>query len=703
MKNSITSLKAALLTSSLSLLFLGGAAVEAQAIQGQRLGGNAQAAGRQRHRIQVEFLLHARQHQIQEGPEGTQSVIVRENPDGPPSEGASFSTRVGLPDFSQREVNVLLPYEADADEVSLEIVDEQVESLGFFQLAPAVMPGGDVVEENGETFSFQKLPEGIQLDDQGRDQIAYSAQVSVPAIPLSISGVGGYRAYRYAKVVYSPFRWNPMTKELSKVVSVKGVLNCKPKTVITPSLRARELGDPGMKPDLALETVLITPGTIGSYLYSPRATEGDYLIVTTDLIRTASSQLAPFIAMKESQGHVVFVKTVEEIESAYPSTCRANSVRRFLRAEYQDLGIEYLLLIGDPDPDDQGDPVDSIGDVPMMMTWPSGAFVVDTGSSSSVSSHRCLIAPTDLYFTELTQADWDADNDGFPGELSDDILRVYYPAGTDMDYGFYVNQYGIDFDQEISGARIPFSEVSDVDDHLLAQIEYQTDAIDFVGALVRRRVTLAMAEFDSTTSLDSLGRQIAGELTSHVMGPFAPVEIYETPSYDILMEEDALADEWSGAWGSGLVIWAGHGSEYRTVVNEGTWSSTSYESFIRDTDAPGLTEVFTRAIVISISCLNARPSFRSNLTHDLMEHTAVGMFANTGVTYYLPSRSAAWGDESYGSDLSYDVSQSLVDGFAIGDSLRRARCGRSASSVGRAQSLIVITAYGDPSCGYRYE
>lgn len=703
MKTTKSSLMKALLTSSLSLLALGQISMEAEAAQGQRIGGNVQAAARKKHRIQVEFMLTARQHMIEEAGGQAGGVRVREG-QGAPFQGIDYSPRVGLPDMNQREVRVLLPYQADVEVLKLEVLDEQVESIGFFDLAPSQMAVAEAIGENGEMMQIKDLPEGVQLDDLGRDLAAYGADVAIPEMALSLRGVGGYRAYRYAKVTYSPFRWNPATKELQKVVSIRAVLSCKPRLDMTPSVRERELGDPGMSSMYRLEAILMPNGVLDSYFFNRRETEGDYLIITTDLIHANSTQLDPFISMKESQGHKVFLKTVEEIESAYPASCRAESMRRFLRAEYQQLGVEYLLLIGDPDPDDQGDASDSVGEVPMMMTWPGGAYIADPTDEDSVQIHRCRVSGTDMYFTELTKASWDTDGDGFPAEYEDDEISTYYPVTVGgMDYGFYVKHFPVDFDEEISGARIPFSHVSDVDDHLEAQIQYQTDSIDFVEALVRRRVTLAMAEFAHDTRMDTLGRQIESDVSSHMNGPFGTYEIYEYPSYDTHMEEDALADEWQGTWGAGLVIWSGHGSETRTVVNDGTWSSVDYENFISGGDASALTTTFTRSIVISISCLNARPSNSNNLTHRLMEHAAAGMFSHTGVMFYLHNRSAAWGDESYGADMGYLLSKELVDGVAIGDAMRRVRGGRSASSRARAKGLLVITAYGDPSCGYIYQ
>ena len=73
----------ALLTSSLSLLALGQVSLEAQAAQGQRIGGNVQAAARKNHRIQVEFMLTARQHIIEEAGGQFGGVRVREGQGAP--------------------------------------------------------------------------------------------------------------------------------------------------------------------------------------------------------------------------------------------------------------------------------------------------------------------------------------------------------------------------------------------------------------------------------------------------------------------------------------------------------------------------------------------------------------------------------------------------------------------------------------------
>lgn len=664
---------------------------EAQSFQARRLGGGQQSAGRVRSELSLEFTLHSRDHFIHERPDARGRVIVREAAQGPRSEGSTFVPRAGLPDLGARTVRVLLPYEAADTGMRMEVIEEQTESLGFFSVAPAGVPETGVLQEDGSVSVYFATPEGVQLDEEGRDPVAYSSDVALPARSLLLTGVGNHRAYRYARVTFFPFRWNPMTKELYKVIHAKAKLSCMRRGYITSETRDRELGDPGLESDGSGEGYMLPSGVFESYEHPRRSAEGDYLIVTTDLIKSTSAKLGPFIDMKRAQGFTVIVKTMEEILSMGPSIGRAESLRTYLRSEYQELGVEHLLLIGDPDPDDQGLPSDTVGDVPMFMTWPQGEVVV--GEESSEDDHRRSIAPTDLYYTELSRGDWDLDGDGFPGEFLEDRRSFSLPGFSAEEYGYYKNGYAIDFDEELTGARIPFGDVERVDAHLEAQIEHQSVVPDDFEMSIRERVMLAMGEFYLSTNLNILGLMIGNEARAHVNGPFTTTEIYEVPGGDLPMGEDALSDAWSGEFGEGLVVFSGHGSDLRTVTRDGI-------PFIHADDVPSLNTTFTRSIVISIACLNARPSTTDNLTHELLEHAAVGMYAHTGSGFYLQNRYDLFGELSYMADLGYLISQELMAGSSIGASLRETRATRSTPDAQSAQNLLVITAYGDPSGGY---
>jgi len=133
----------------------------------------------------------------------------------------------------------------------------------------------------------------------------------------------------------------------------------------------------------------------------------DYVIITTNAIVGSSEELDHFIHMKEINGHSVLVVTEDDfggLTGQYPND-KADKIRKWLKDNYVDMDIEYVLLIGDPDPDDTKDDGDHVGDIPMKMCWPK---YFGGGSGN----------PTDRYFGDL-DSDWDKDDDGFYYELKD--------------------------------------------------------------------------------------------------------------------------------------------------------------------------------------------------------------------------------------------------------------------------------------------
>ena len=133
----------------------------------------------------------------------------------------------------------------------------------------------------------------------------------------------------------------------------------------------------------------------------------DYVIITTNDIVENSQELGFFIHMKEINGHSVKIVTESDfggLTGQYPND-RADKIRQWLKSNYASLGIQYALLIGNPDADNFKYSGDSIGDIPMKMCYPR-YFRVGDG------------APTDLYYSDLT-SNWDLDGDGYYHESLD--------------------------------------------------------------------------------------------------------------------------------------------------------------------------------------------------------------------------------------------------------------------------------------------
>ena len=159
---------------------------------------------------------------------------------------------------------------------------------------------------------------------------------------------------------------------------------------------------------LALSIMLLMAMSIFVMPSSASANGGgtyDYVIITTNDIVANSEYLDFFVKMKENAGHTVKIVTESDfggLTGQYPND-RADKIRKWLQDNYIGLNIKYVLLVGDPDPDNFKENGDSVGDIPMKMCYPR-FFRVGDG------------APTDLYYSDLT-SQWDLDGDGFYHEL----------------------------------------------------------------------------------------------------------------------------------------------------------------------------------------------------------------------------------------------------------------------------------------------
>lgn len=94
-----------------------------------------------------------------------------------------------------------------------------------------------------------------------------------------------------------------------------------------------------------------------------------YLIITTNDIQSRAEKLDDFIRYKEAAGFNVQVITEDDFGSEQGQN-RAVNIRSWLKEHYISDSIEYVLLIGDPDPDNPRKSDDSIGDIPMMLCFP---------------------------------------------------------------------------------------------------------------------------------------------------------------------------------------------------------------------------------------------------------------------------------------------------------------------------------------------
>ena len=148
----------------------------------------------------------------------------------------------------------------------------------------------------------------------------------------------------------------------------------------------------------------------------------EYVIITTNAIVENSERLDNFIYLKELYGHNVKVVTEDDFDglTGQAPNGRAEKIRQWLIDNDPVYDIDYVLLIGDPDPDDPTNPSDLVGDIPMKYCWPN------------YFSWKCWDkwayrgSPTDFFYADLT-GNWDLDGDGFFGEC----IEVDHPTSPD--------------------------------------------------------------------------------------------------------------------------------------------------------------------------------------------------------------------------------------------------------------------------------
>ena len=122
---------------------------------------------------------------------------------------------------------------------------------------------------------------------------------------------------------------------------------------------------------------------------------GNYTIIAPE---SFVSYLSAFVDWKTTLGFDVFVETLEDIYSDYPTGDGPSKVRSYLNASYNQNSTDYVLLIGDADVM----PVREVVD-------PAGGPGLDNGTE-----------PSDLYY-ECLDGTWDSNGNGFYGEMDDEV------------------------------------------------------------------------------------------------------------------------------------------------------------------------------------------------------------------------------------------------------------------------------------------
>ncbi|UCD18145.1 MAG: hypothetical protein JSV44_04330, partial [Candidatus Zixiibacteriota bacterium] len=330
--------------------------------------------------------------------------------------------------------------------------------------------------------------------------------------------------------------------------------------------------------------------------------------------------LDSLLTWKQSLGYEVGIFTVSWIQSNYTGADIQEQIRNFLIDRYIDLGIEYVLLVGDNN------------DIPMRHCFPDPF-------DHNINSDYC--PPTDYYYADLT-GDWDSDGDGYPGEYGED---------------------DVDFVPEVIVGRIPWSDPTIVREIGEKLVSFENDK----SAWKDNALLLgAMSNYANESGSGLPGTDGAGlmeTMIADMLSGWSYTTMYEKEGInscldpcDFPLNGINVVNNWS-ANDYGIVNWWAHGS-YSAAWRK-WWESDDgdgipegfemgWEVFFHTSDISALDDDHP-SLMFTCSCNNGWPELNS-LGRMLLEHGSAGIVASTRISWY----NEGWTDGNSGGNASLD-------------------------------------------------
>ena len=282
----------------------------------------------------------------------------------------------------------LLPPDADLSTVTFRVdgLEEQIQKV-----TSPIEPASPPFSEEGELW-----PENRTIVD-GKAIEVYENNQFYPNSHVNIITKGMLHCFKLVQVRVHLCRYNP----------VQGIVRAVKNGTIIVSVSCDKNQSPVLYPvpqkmrKFAERLAVNYSDAALAYLSGARFTDTTtYVIMVEKDIQVSSTKLADFIASKEERGYNVVVLEESDWGGGSGETASEN-IREWLKDNYEDMSIEYVLLIGDPMPDD--------GAVPMR-------------------EDNTATKPTDYYYKDLSNT-W-PDKDGF-AEVSVGRIPVYDASGIE--------------------------------------------------------------------------------------------------------------------------------------------------------------------------------------------------------------------------------------------------------------------------------
>jgi hypothetical protein len=517
----------------------------------------------------------------------------------------------------------------------------------------------------------------------------YSSDDAFPPQIGTIIGSGTLRKYSYVAVMLYPVQYHPESGRLYAYTSAQIVITYAMPSTDSETTQSIEDMKEDTHADQQAANLFINYNDIKD-LYQPKESHPllqenihNYIIITTTNIAAAISS-SDFLTWKQILGYTIKIINITDPEiTSQPGHDLAEQIRNFLRANYLDWGIDYVLIIGDS------------ATIPMRYCYPDPTNHQNTAGTPGGNGGE---VPTDYYYVDLSNADdesWDYDGDGFYGEYRQD-----HP----------------DFLPEIFVGRIPINDLSRIQYTLEKTIAFEQDTSEW-----KTHALHAGAFYYFTGELG------AGQPSMD--GPVCPAQIendlMDGWTISHYSEQDGLEPSvyawnplsetaFTSDWRTGqyaIVNWAAHG--WSNAIARKVWSRDDGDDIPEadEMEWPPLLNIESSldddypAIVTSISCLVAYPEPNSygNLGIDLLTKPSFGASVGVIASARSPYGDLDWPSIPGGSDsIIYEFNKNIIkNAQKVGEALYTSKyfCNLNYGWKYYEEyiNLYTFNLYGDPS------
>ncbi|MEZ5358111.1 MAG: C25 family cysteine peptidase [Candidatus Zixiibacteriota bacterium] len=237
--------------------------------------------------------------------------------------GAANCGKIGEPSLPGFPARILLPYGTEIE--SIEVIPGDAEFLGddyYIQPVP-------------KQYKLSEMPDAVEPPQP--NMAIYSQDVAFPISRFESSGVQNFRGYSVVHLKLQPTEYYPVSGELYYFPKLTVVIETKPKSKVADLFR----GFPEDEERIRMQ--VDNPDEAQSYLSAPKsgAKSYDLLIITTSSLAASFQPLKDY---HDSTGILTEIHTTTEIGSTTPT-----AIRDYIRDEYLNEGISYVIIGGDDD------------------------------------------------------------------------------------------------------------------------------------------------------------------------------------------------------------------------------------------------------------------------------------------------------------------------------------------------------------------